>query len=38
MFPIDFTLGDNSLNPNSNRKKNGIPTAKNINKPKAQIG
>ena len=36
--PIDFKLGDNNLNPNNARKKNGIPTAKNIINPKTQTG
>ena len=38
IFPIDFILGANNLNPNNARKKNGIPTAKNIKSPKAHIG
>ncbi|MNF01363.1 hypothetical protein D3C80_2003430 [compost metagenome] len=38
MFPIDFKFGDNSLKPKRVKKKNGIPTAKNINKPNDQIG
>lgn len=38
MFPIDFKFGDNSLNPKRVKKKNGIPTAKNINSPNDQSG
>ena len=38
IFHIDFIFGDNNLNPNTVRKKNGIPTAKNINNPNVQTG
>jgi TorA maturation chaperone TorD len=31
-------VGDNNLKPKSVKKKNGIPTAKNINNPKDHIG
>ena len=37
-LPIDFKFGDNNLNPNNAKKKNGIPTAKNIISPKIQTG
>ena len=38
IVPIDFKLGDNSLNPNNVKKKNGIPTAINISNPKHHTG
>src|SRR6218665_1192454 len=38
IFPIDFKFGDNNLKPKSVKKKNGIPTAKNINNPNDQSG
>ncbi|MNE29043.1 hypothetical protein D3C87_2061670 [compost metagenome] len=38
MLPIDFKFGVSNLKPNKIRKKNGIPTAKNISRPKDQIG
>ncbi|MNF87656.1 hypothetical protein D3C87_1379180 [compost metagenome] len=38
ILPIDFKFGDNNLKPKRVKKKNGIPTAKNINKPNDQIG